>query len=93
MGLNFNSQKVLIDSAYRQFLPPLLYSLSGVIICCLPLEKGRTKFDYEKWIKNFVKAALKRVRNAARPALIICLIKKHKIPVADPESEALSKVF
>ncbi|CAD7935131.1 unnamed protein product [Amoebophrya sp. A25] len=61
------------DSSYRNFLPPLLYGMSGILLLCVPYE-----CDYVEYVENCLKAIIAKVRNSPRPGLIIVRIRKKR---------------
>lgn len=78
------------DEAYSSFLPPLLYAMSGVIVCVCDHEQK----NYREFLRNFLKSAVKKVRNASRPSLVVVLVRKMTeadfLPPSVPPSEQLA---
>ncbi|CAD7924358.1 unnamed protein product [Amoebophrya sp. A120] len=61
------------DDSYKNFLPPLLYGLSGILVLCVPYE-----CDYVDFVENTLRAIIAKVRNAPRPALVLVRIRKKR---------------
>eukprot|EP00392_Amoebophrya_sp_AT5.2_P012315 g12413.t1 len=61
------------DDSYKNFLPPLLYGIAGILVLCVPFE-----CDYVEFVENTLRAIIAKVRNAPRPALVLVRIRKKK---------------
>jgi len=70
-GMDFKTQNHLWDETHRTFLPPILYSWCGLLVCVVPVDA-----DYVDYVVNFTNNAIAKVRNAPRPALIVILLRK-----------------
>ena len=67
------SPKRVENEAYKEFLPPILYGMSDVLILVLD-----PKDDLRSYLEGWLKSCMKKVRNCLRPALIIILNHKKK---------------